>query len=99
MKNTTFVSAGAGSGNVSEDLEMVNEVSGVQTKPFRLQEWYNRQMEYQTASRVDAGLSLRYNFRKGIYLQAEGSWTHGFGLKHIAGADRFGAALRIGYNF
>lgn len=93
------LNAGAGSGNVSEDLEMVNEVSGVQTKPFRLQEWYDRQMEYQTASRVDAGLSLRYNFRKGIYLQAEGSWTHGFGLKHIAGADRFAAAFRIGYNF
>ena len=93
------LNAGAGSGNVSEGLEMVNEVSGVQTEPFRLQEWYDRQMEYMTASRVDAGLSLRYNFRKGIYLQAEGSWAHGFGLKHIAGADRFGAAFRIGYNF
>ena len=93
------LNAGAGSGNVNEELEMVNDVSGVQTEPFRLQEWYDRQMEYMTASRVDAGLSLRYNFRKGIYLQAEGSWAHGFGLKHIAGADRFGAAFRIGYNF
>lgn len=93
------VRAGTGKGNETEELHIVDETSGVQTTPYRLQEWYDRQIEYQTALRADAGLSLRYNFRKGIYLQAEGSWTHGFGLKYIAGTDRFGTALRIGYNF
>lgn len=93
------IRAGAAGGNVSEELDMVDGASGVLTQPYRLQEWYDRQMEYQTASRTDAGLSLRYNFKKGIYLQAEGSWTHGFGLRYIAGPDRFDTALRIGYDF
>ena len=54
---------GTGKGTVNEELAMVDETSGVQTSPFRLQDWYDRQMEYKTASRIDAGLSLRYNFR------------------------------------
>ena len=86
-------------GSVNEEDRMVSGTSGVQTSPFRLQDWYDRQMEYQTASRMESGLSLRYNFRRGIYLKAEGRWLHGFDLKHIAGAERFGAAFKIGYDF
>lgn len=92
-------SAAFGGGSVHEDESMASGTSGVQTSPFRLQDWYDRQMEYRTASRLESGLSLRYNFRKGIYLKAEGRWLHGFDLKYIAGANRFGAALRIGYDF
>ena len=86
-------------GSVNESQKKVSEESGVQTAPFRLQEWYDRQMEYHTATAIDASLSLRYNFRKGIYIQAEGWCDHGFGLRYMTGADRFGTALRIGYNF
>lgn len=86
-------------GSVNEEDLMVSGTSGVQTSPFRLQEWYDRQMEYKTASRMNAGLSLRYNFRKGIYMEAEGSWLHGFGLRLMTGADRFGATFKIGYDF
>ena len=88
-----------GGGSADETESKINDDSGVQTAPFRLEDWYLRQMEYNTVSRTDAGLSLRYNFRKGIYLQAEGHWTHGFGLKHLIGPDRFSTAIRIGYNF
>jgi hypothetical protein len=90
---------GFGAGKVSESDETVDNGSGVETVPYRLTEWYEKHMEYMTASRLDAGLAIRYNFRIGLYLEAEGGWQHGFGLKHIAGADRSGAALRIGYNF
>jgi hypothetical protein len=86
-------------GSVNEEDLMVSGTSGVQTSPFRLEDWYDRQMEYRTASRLNAGLSLRYNFRKGIYMEAEGSWLHGFDLRFMTGADRFGAAFRIGYDF
>ena len=92
-------SAAFGGGSVHEEDSMVSGTSGVQTSPFRLQEWYDRQTEYQTASRLDTGISVRYNFRKGLYLKAEGRWLHGFDLIHITGADRFGAAFRIGYDF
>ena len=86
-------------GSVNEEDMMVSGTSGVQTSPFRLEDWYDRQMEYRTASRMNAGLSLRYNFRKGIYMESEGSWLHGFDLRFMTGADRFGAALKIGYDF
>ena len=91
--------AAFGSGSVHEEDRMASGTSGVQTSPFRLQDWYERQMEYQTASRLESSLSLRYNFRKSIYMKAEGVWLHGFDLRHIAGADRFGATLKIGYDF
>lgn len=88
-----------GGGRVNETEENVDKDSGVQTSPFRLEEWYTRQMDYLTATRSEAGLSLRYNFRKGIYLQAEGYWIHGFGLSLATGSDRLATALRIGLSF
>ena len=88
-----------GGGDVSETVRMTDQESGVQTEPYRLQDWYDMHMEYATATRMDAGLSLRYNFLKGIYIEAAGSWSHGFGLKLLPGSSRTGAALSLGYNF
>ena len=88
-----------GGGSVNEASDKVNEDSGVQTTPFRLEEWYASHMEYLTATRSEASLSLRYNFQNGIYLQAEGFWIHGFDLPQTTGSDRLTTALRIGYNF
>ena len=92
-------SAAVGGGSVHEEESMVSGTSGVQTSPFRLEDWYYRQMEYKTALRTDAGLSARYNFRRGIYLKAECSWMHGFGLRYIGGSERFGAGLAAGLSF
>lgn len=83
-----------GKGSVHEDRSVVAEGTGVQTEPFRLQEWYDRHMEFITASQMDAALSARYNFRKGIYMKAECLWMHGIGL-----GSRFIPTLRIGYDF
>jgi hypothetical protein len=88
-----------GGGSVGYTSHIVTDESGVQTSPFRLEEWYNRQMEFLTATRSEASLSLRYNFRKGIYLQAEGFWTHGFRLPPSSGSNRLTTVLRLGYNF
>ena len=90
---------GFGAGKESESDETVYIGLGVETAPYRLTEWHERHIEYMTASRLDTGLAIRYNFRIGLYLEAEGGWQHGFGLKHLAGADRSGAGLKIGYNF
>ena len=88
-----------GGGEVSETVRMTDQESGVQTEPYRLQDWYDMHMEYVTATRMDAGLSLRYNFLKGIYIEAAGNWSHGFGLELLPGSGRTEASISIGYNF
>ena len=91
--------AGYGAGKVAEDNWLTSEDSGVQTSPYRLQDWYDRQMEYETAQRISVGLSLRWNFWKGLYTEAEGSWLHGFNLKYIDSPNRYGATISIGMTF
>jgi hypothetical protein len=91
--------AGYSAGSVREDNWMTGNDSGVQTSPYRLQDWYDRHMDYVTAHRLNAGLSLRCTFEEGIYIAVSGAWTHAFALKHIAAPNRFGAALKIGYEF
>ena len=93
------VKAGYADGKVSEEDWMTSEDSGVQTSPYRLQEWYDRQMEYETATRMSVGLALRWNFWKGLYAEAEGSWLHAFDLQYISSPNRYGATLKLGYDF
>ena len=93
------VSLGYGFGSLSEVDYVVDSDQEVQTSPYRLQDWYDRQMEYLTASRFKAGLSVRWNFAKGMYLKAEGEWMHGSGLVYLSSPDRVGATLTIGYEF
>lgn len=89
---------GIGGGSVRETDGKVTEDSGVQTAPFRLEDWYEKQMGYRTTTRSKASLSLRYNFRKGIYVKAEVIWIHGFGSVPPA-SDRFSTSIRLGYDF
>lgn len=91
-------SVGYAEGDVSETERTVSEAVA-DTVPYRLQDWYDRQMEYLTASRLGAGLSLRYNFANDMYVEAAGDWLHGFGLKCLDGADRFAVSLKVGYAF
>ena len=93
------VKAGYAGGKVSEEDWMTSEDSGVQTSPHRLQEWYDRQMEYETAARMSVGLALRWNFWKGLYAEAEGSWLHAFDLQYISSPNRYGTTLKLGYDF
>lgn len=86
-------------GWVSENERLTSEESGVQSVPYRLQEWYDRQMEYDTAARFCADLIVRYNFRKGLYIGAEMKSVKAFDLKYITEPDRFSVALKVGYDF
>ena len=86
-------------GWVSENNRQVSENSGVQTAPFRLEDWYNRHMEYRTAQKFCSDIMVRYNFRNGMYLRLDLSSLKGFDIKYIGGSNRLGADLRIGYNF
>ena len=91
--------AGYAAGKVVEEYWLVSEQAGVQTTPFRLQDYYDRQMEYATAARLNAGLALRWNFWKGLYVQADGCLTHAFSLRYIVAHNRVVASFRFGYNF
>ena len=93
------VKAGVAGGRMNEENWLTDEMTGVQTSPYRLQEWYDRQMEYETAARMSVGLALRWNFWQGLYVEAEGSWLHGFDLQHITNPNRYGATLKLGYTF
>lgn len=86
-------------GTVYEEDLLADDASGVQTEPYRLRDWYDRQIEYRTAPRLGAGLSLRWNFFKGLYMEASGKWMHGFGLRYMTSADRFAASFGLGYDF
>ena len=88
-----------GGGKVSEKEDLVSGNSGVQTVPFRLQEWYDMQLEYRTARRFHADIMVRYNFEGNIYLEADMTSVKAFGLKYLTGPDRFSAVLRLGYRF
>ena len=92
--------AGYAAGKVLEDSWVTDDQAGVQTSPFRLQDYHDWQTEYATASRVKAGLSLRcYVWGRLLYVQADARLTHAFALKHIASPDRLTTSLRIGYDF
>ena len=68
-------------------------------RPARLEDWNGMHMEYLTAPRTSAGLSLRFNFRKGLYAEISGEYTRGFRLEFLPGADRWGTAAMIGCTF
>lgn len=90
---------GYASGKVSETERTASKDQQVQTVPFRLKEWYDVRMEYRTAPRMSAGLSLRYNFLNGMYVEGACDWMHGFDLKYLDGANRICTDLRVGYTF
>ena len=90
---------GYGAGKVKEDSWLADAQAGVQTAPFRLQEYYDWKMEYASAQRLNAGLSLRWNFWRGLYAEASGRLSHAFNLIYIKGNDRTEACIKLGYNF
>ncbi|MCI1640403.1 MAG: hypothetical protein LKI42_03900 [Bacteroidales bacterium] len=90
-------------GHLDEDASTASETSGVETQPYRLEEYYDLQKEYMTATRAGVGISVRYNpgwkAVQGLYGEISGSLMHGFGLDHISGSVRYGSVIKIGYSF
>ena len=87
-----------GFGSVREDQRTADMSAEALMIPYRLQ-WYDLHMEYDTAEKVGADLAVRYDFKKGLYIKAAGSWLHGFDLKYITGADRVAVTIGLGYSF
>ena len=86
-------------GNVKESSSSVSEASGVQTSLYRLEDYYAWDTEYRTCGRVDGGLTARYTFPKGIYIEASGLGRKAFGLETIAGSLRWEVRFSLGITF
>ncbi len=76
------------------------EVSG---EPYRLEDYYAEAIDYRTAKMSGCRVALRYNFRKGIYLEAGAEELCRIGKrKSIFGSGgrvRAAETLKVGYNF
>lgn len=86
-------------GRISESRRSIDEDSGVQTSPYRLEEWYRDRTDYITSPKSILGAAVKYNFLQGMYVGTRATWMHGFGKGNMGGKDRIGAAIFTGYNF
>lgn len=90
---------GFGAGRLEETDSLAAEDSGVQTAPFRLQEYYDLETLYRTAPKADVSAFLRWNLPRGLYAEADGGFRHAFGATFPDGSSRLSATLIIGCNF
>ncbi len=89
---------GVGGGKVDESQRLVDNESGAGGEPFRLQEWYQKSIDYQTSSKQLASVVLRYRFKNGLYLEGNiDVLTKGLNKKDAP--DHADARLKFGYNF
>ena len=92
-------------GKWRDSLDNSDSSVSVSSAPKRLDDldvqglWYAAAREFETAGRLGLDVSLRYNFRFGLFLGASADYLHGFSLKILPGADRVTAALNVGYVF
>ena len=86
-------------GNVKESSSSVSETSGVHTSLYRLEDYYAWDMEYRTCGRMDGGLTVRYSFPKGIYMEASALGRKAFGVETITGSVRWEARFSLGITF
>ena len=80
-------------GLVATDAAAVPE-----SEPFRLTNDWVRKREYMTAPRIMAGLAIRKDLRRGVFLEASGSFTRAFKLEYL-GSNRWSTMLKIGADF
>ncbi len=83
-------------GKVREKTSIEDEDSGITGEPFRLEEWYERSIGYQTVGKPYVSVAVRYNFLKGMYI--EGCLDHLYKGKE-AQISRTEVSLKFGYNF
>lgn len=94
------LSAGLGfeKGFFNESGKSLVEGAGA-SRPDRYEDYTLYRIEYVKAPRLNASLALRFNFWKGLYVQADGGMVYAFGLERIKSPYRAGGNISIGYNF
>ena len=84
-----------------KDQGLQGGTDAIESFPYRLEGDWLRKMEYFSTGKAGAGLTLAYHLSAvpGLYVQAEGSWLHGFGIVLLPGTERWSTTLKIGYDF
>lgn len=100
---TAGIKGGCKIGEHRHVVDNDDEDLGVTTTPFRLEEWWDREQEVTDATRIGGILGIRYNFTVArthqLYIGAECSFVHAFGIKLLPGPDRQVSLLKLGYDF
>ena len=93
--------AGAGweDGSWEEQQSQAEDSAGGTVEPFRLLEYSDIQREYETTGKIGVELMLRYDVFKGLFVEAGGSWKHGFGFDRYGNSQRWSGQLKLGYIF
>ena len=86
-------------GSWDEDSKRIEGVEGDIEEPYRLTEYVNIQREYETCGKIGAGLSLRYEIFRGLFVEGRGDWKYGFGFSRYGIPQRWEAGLKLGYVF
>lgn len=69
-------------------------------EPFLLEEYHEMEEEYEKASKFGLGISLKYNFSRGIYVGADVYGRVATGrIEWLPGRSRLTSGIFIGYNF
>ena len=79
------------------DREVAHSVTPISV-PERLESYFVKYREQNTAQKVFVAPGVRFAFGKGLYADAGLWWCHGFQMRYL-GPDRVEATLKLGYNF
>lgn len=69
------------------------------TEPTKIDSYSNHWVDYVCSPKTSVDFSVKYSFYKGLYLKAEAHYTRAFNLNYILSPNRWGIALRFGYDF
>ncbi len=86
-------------GRQSEASRTVPSDAAPGSPPYRLESWQRLQNAWFTAARLDAGLSVRYTFPRGVYLEAGAGMACGLRRTLLPGGSRWCETLKAGYIF
>ena len=84
---------------VNDSLSLGDDLSGVVTAPFRLQEYYDRETEYFRGPDAALLAFVRRHFARGLYAEAGGSYSRAFGTSLPDGSYRCSGILTLGWSF
>ncbi|MFI3281628.1 MAG: hypothetical protein R3Y44_06630 [Rikenellaceae bacterium] len=86
-------------GTWSDDAYSVSDQIEAGDEPTQMEEYYNIENEYLTATYINCSLSARYNAFGNFYCEVGGALTNAFNLKYIEGNSRWSCTFKLGYNF
>ncbi len=86
-------------GSINDYGYMVSDSLEAADEPVHLEEYYNVDNEFLTATYLSGSLSLRYVHKSSAYLQVAALYTHAFDVEYVLGNSRISYSATVGYKF